>query len=229
MKTVVFRVCAPVVTWRNTPQMDVVYTETMPTKSAVIGMICSAMGADRTDDHITEKVNHGVMTVRLDKTGIRINELKSQKQTIAANGNKGKTILAHQEIMSDVCNVIALQYTDEDFSQKVVDALKKPKRFMYFGSKSCPANSIHMEPHLTDETSEEAARNADWCPLVSHRPSNTGAEIDIVTTSSWDDPYQIPVHDERRSFRDLTDPRIPRFTAGSRPTRRDTLLVSEIE
>ena len=128
------------------------YTDRMPTKSAVVGMLCAALGINsRTERFSPIKLLDLInlkMAIRLDRPGTLLTDFHTI-QDVALVGtpqNKCDSIKksTHQQVVvtkrqyiQDAQFLVALQGPKEVLTA-VVSALDNPKWFLSLGRKSCP-------------------------------------------------------------------------------------------
>ena len=136
----------------------------MPTKSAVAGMICSALGVPREDcaDEWLPKIADMKMGVRIDRAGIRMWDYHTvgakQKMMIAEYSQNVENVATHpptteeameypkkkygallsrREYLSDASFLVALQ-GEPEIIELMYNAVKNPQWQLFLGRKCCP-------------------------------------------------------------------------------------------
>lgn len=136
----------------------------MPTKSAIAGIICSALGVPREDcaDEWLPKIADMKMGVRIDRAGLRMWDYHTvgakQKMMIAEysqnienaathpptaeeamkhSKKKYGALLSRREYLSDASFLVALQ-GEPGTVEQMYNALKNPKWQLFLGRKCCP-------------------------------------------------------------------------------------------
>lgn len=156
--TLLLRLGAPLQSWGSESMYDNRETDSMPTKSGVIGMAAAALGRKR-DDSLEDlrKLKFGV---RVDQQGIRQNDFQ-----ITHMGEKLNANLSNRVYLSDAVFLAGLATEDLDFLKRIETAFKHPKYSLFLGRRSCPPTqplvlgirqkelylSLHEEPWLVPE------------------------------------------------------------------------------
>jgi len=138
MPTLLLRVRAPMMSWGDHSRFTIRDTRTEPTKSAIIGLICAALGRPR-----WESVNDLAaltMGVRVDKEGIVQCDYHTIKKAITSDGQIKKppkdTVPSYRYYIADADFVVGLEGKSRSFLEQLDRALQQPKWQLYFGRKS---------------------------------------------------------------------------------------------
>ena len=162
--TIVFTLFAPMQSWGVDGRFSIRFTGKEPSKSAIIGLISSAMGSNSQDT--TNELNNLRFAVRTDWAGGIIEDYHTAGGDLNAkhyvkNKNKYKlkdasfvkkgrrqSVVTHREYLNDSMFTVAIE-GDVGLLQRIVDAFKKPKWHLYLGRKSCPLG-FPVVPKMVD-------------------------------------------------------------------------------
>ena len=170
------------------------HTEAEPTKSGVIGLLCSALGRSRTDsidDLIKIK-----MAIRVDREGQIFYDYHTAMDVLRARSdgisgcqtyydllmlrkerkipNTVGTVISRRFYLADACFLVGLESENIRLLQDLIHALKKPKWPPYLGRKSFPASApICLTTSVLNQPLLEILRKFPWqgrshdeCPEV---------------------------------------------------------------
>ena len=138
--------------WGSESMYDNRETDSMPTKSGVIGIIAAALGMKRNES--LEELQSLGFGVRIDLQGIKLNDFQ-----ITEMGGKLNSNLSNRAYLSDAIFLAGLESADVEFLKKIEDALKHPKYSVFLGRRSCPPTqplvlgirNSELYPSLLDE------------------------------------------------------------------------------
>ncbi|MCI9211507.1 MAG: type I-E CRISPR-associated protein Cas5/CasD [Ruminococcus sp.] len=131
MYTLLLRLSAPLQSWGSESMYDNRETDSMPTKSGVIGMLAAALGMKRNENlEDLRKLGFGV---RIDLPGIKLNDFQ-----ITEMGEKLNSNLSNRSYLSDAIFLAGLESADLTYLKKIENALKNPKYSVFLGRRSCP-------------------------------------------------------------------------------------------
>ncbi|MCX6344362.1 MAG: type I-E CRISPR-associated protein Cas5/CasD [Armatimonadetes bacterium] len=144
-------------------------TAEAPTKSAVIGMLCAALGVSRAQaaDEWLPKLNDLRMGVRIDMPGIRWWDYHTvgagMRIRIAEGGTKPGAMLTRREYLCDASFLVALQ-GHPDLISRLEVALQSPKWTLYLGRKCCPPSRPILEEQTCRSFDDllSALRSIPW-------------------------------------------------------------------
>lgn len=133
-----------------------------PSKSAVIGILASAMGIERSDWERLAPLAELKMAVRHDRPGV----MRYDFQTIggatgggirADGGFDEDPVVTERYYLSDAAFLVGLESTDRGMLEEVHEALWDPKYFLYLGRKGyLPARPLYMVDGIKDAPLMEA-------------------------------------------------------------------------
>lgn len=138
--------------WGSESMYDNRETDSMPTKSGVIGIIAAALGMKRNEN--LEELQSLGFGVRIDLQGIKLNDFQ-----ITEMGEKLNSNLSNRAYLSDAIFLVGLESANREFLKKIEDALKHPKYSVFLGRRSCPPTqplvlgirNSELYPSLLDE------------------------------------------------------------------------------
>jgi CRISPR system Cascade subunit CasD len=163
MTTLLMRMRAPMMSWGDHSRFTIRDTQREPTKSAVIGLLCAALGRPRwepIDDLAILK-----MGVRIDREGVMLCDYHTIMDSIKSSGSKGDTVLSDRYYMADADYLVGLD-GDRSLLETLDTALASPCWQLYFGRKSfvpsCPigigiieaelATALQQQPNLSKKS-----------------------------------------------------------------------------
>ncbi len=161
MHTLLLRLKAPMQSWGTHSRFVDRDTAREPTKSGVIGIVCSALGRKRNED-ITDlaKLRFGV---RVDKEG----RIKTDYHTAGKGGYKrasGKDekddlIVSVRHYLSDADFLVGLESDDKEILETIHKALKAPVWDLFLGRKSfAPSVPVYIPDGLVEKPLLDALR-----------------------------------------------------------------------
>lgn len=139
MTTLLMRMRAPMMSWGDHSRFTIRDTRREPTKSAVIGLLCAALGRPRWEPvHDLAALKMGV---RVDREGVMLCDYHTIMDSIKSSGSKGDTVLSDRYYMADADYLVGLE-GDRSLLETLDTALEFPCWQLYFGRKSfipsCP-------------------------------------------------------------------------------------------
>jgi CRISPR system Cascade subunit CasD len=133
MPTLLLRMRAPMMSWGDHSRFTIRDTRREPTKSAVIGLLCAALGRPRWESvHDLAGLKMGV---RVNQEGLVQCDYHTIMDSIKSSGNKGETVISQRYYVADADYLVGLE-GDKSLLQELETALHAPKWQLYFGRKS---------------------------------------------------------------------------------------------
>jgi CRISPR system Cascade subunit CasD len=133
MPTLLLRMRAPMMSWGDRSRFTIRDTRTEPTKSAVIGLLCAALGRPRWEPiHDLAALKMGV---RVDREGLMQCDYHTVMDGIKSSGSKGDTVISHRYYIADADYIVGLE-GDRSLVVMLDEALQNPIWQLYFGRKS---------------------------------------------------------------------------------------------
>lgn len=133
MATLLLHLAAPMQSWGLKSAFELRNTMPEPTKSGVLGLLCAALGRDRSEP--IEDLVALKMGVRVDKPGTLQYDFQTALNVAKANGSKPDTQLSHRAYLSDAEFYVGLE-GDVELLTSLHQALLNPKWPIFLGRKS---------------------------------------------------------------------------------------------
>lgn len=176
----------PMQSWGTRSRFQERDTEREPTKSGMVGMLCAALGRDRSEP--VDDLAALVMGVRVDREGKLAKDFQTAQNVAVASGKSTEDLLSNRYFLSDAAFLVGLE-GPHDLLQTLHHALKKPVWPLFLGRKSyIPSDPPYLPDGLCQEmTLREALlhrplmKNNGWkkekpdkirLVLESHLPTN---------------------------------------------------------
>ncbi len=149
MNSVLLICCAgPMQSWGTRSRFQERDTEREPSKSGVIGMLCAALGRDRSepvDDLAALK-----MGIRVDREGRLEKDFQTAQNVAVAGGNTTQDLLSNRYYLSDAVFLIGLEGPAELLKSLHI-ALARPVWPLFLGRKSyVPSEPFFLTDGLQD-------------------------------------------------------------------------------
>lgn len=149
--TLFLRLEGPMQAWGDQESKFVIRrTSEAPTKSAIFGMLCAALGVSRSEasKEWLPKLADLQMGVRMDKPGVRWWDYHTVGAEMEMRTAEGKTkpgaMLTRREYLCDASFLVAVQ-GEPVLIRELNEAMHSPKWTLYLGRKSCPPSRPIME------------------------------------------------------------------------------------
>lgn len=168
MSVVAMRLAGPIQSWGSESRFVHRRTETVPTKSGVLGLIAAAKGLRRFDP-IEELVGLR-MGVRADQPGQLVRDFQTARR---ATRDRSGTIewkplpVSHRYYLSDAVFLVVLE-GDRRLLEGIDEALKAPSFPLYLGRRSCPPVQP-LRLGIYDVDLQEALTTIDWQASEHHQ------------------------------------------------------------
>ena len=194
---------------------------TMPTRSAVLGILAAALGIRREEESRLSELRDGYgVAVREEAPG----KVLLDYHTIQTPGARGKrqlhcrrdellltepnTILSRREYLMDALFTTCLWQTSDTAPyslEELAQALKSPRWALWLGRKSCPP-ALPFAPRITNHaTPQEAVADYPVDKRVSAKLRSSDAmrmllDADGPHTDTETTMRDVPMHHGRRQF-----------------------------
>ena len=145
MSTLLIKFDSPLQSWGTTLKLKDHTTDRYPSKSAVIGMIASAMGRNRNDD-VSDLANIKFGT-RIDRQGTLIRDF--QVSEISDEDKK----IGHREYLSDACFTCGIE-AEKTTLEYIESALLHPAYPLFAGRRGCPVTAELVQGIVDTELRE---------------------------------------------------------------------------
>ncbi len=134
MRGVLLMACAgPMQSWGTRSRFQERDTEREPTKSGVVGMLCAALGRDRSEP--VGDLTALKMGVRVDREGVLRKDFQTAKDVIVASGKSWEDLISSRYYLADAAFLVGLE-GDLATLRLLHAALAKPRWHLFLGRKS---------------------------------------------------------------------------------------------
>ena len=163
MATLLLRLQGPLQSWGTTSRFDERDTQLEPSKSGVVGLLCAALGRDR-----SEPVNDLAalrMGVRVDHEGVPMRDYQTATGVLIAGNAKpdhDRTVVSPRFYLSDATFLVGLEWADEALLQQLHQVLRRPTWPLALGRKSfVPAAPVYLPDGLVPQPLQAALETYD--------------------------------------------------------------------
>jgi len=160
MATLLFRLQGPMQSWGTTSRFDERDTQLEPSKSGVLGLVCAALGRDRTES--VEDLAALRMGVRVDREGTPMRDYQTATGVFLALGkvDAKRTVVSPRFYLADAAFLVGLEGQDRILLEGVQRALGSPVWPLALGRKSfVPGLPVLLKDGLWDRDLESALEN----------------------------------------------------------------------
>ncbi len=179
MATLLLRLSSPLQAWGVSSKFDTRYTEKMPTKSGLIGLLAAALGLTR-DSDITQLSSQFRFGFRADREGTVIRDF----QKIRIDDKKSGTKISNRYYLSDAMFLAAVE-GDRESLDNIVDALRCPFFPLYLGRRSCPPEG-KLILGIRDENIEDVLANEPCLDDSKAKAKDVRLRVQLEADSSDD-------------------------------------------
>lgn len=175
MTTLLLRLQGPMQSWGTTSRFDERDTQLEPSKSGVLGLVCAALGRDRSEP--VDDLAALRMGVRVDREGVLMRDYQTATGVVNAAGTADfkRTVVSPRHFLTDAIFLVGLEGDGELLAQ-IHAALKNPFWPLALGRKSCvPSLPVYMPGALLQTPLEQAL--ADWPGLVTRGKSSNSLRL----------------------------------------------------
>jgi CRISPR system Cascade subunit CasD len=158
MATLLLRLAGPMQAWGTTSRFDERDTGLEPSKSGVLGLVCAALGRDRSEQ--VDDLARLRMAVRVDREGLLMRDYQTATGVRLASGkaDRNRTVVSPRFYLSDAVFLVGLE-GDLILLKLVQDALKSPVWPLALGRKSMPPGEpVWLPDGVRDESLCDALR-----------------------------------------------------------------------
>jgi CRISPR system Cascade subunit CasD len=197
MATLLLRMRAPMMSWGDHSQFTIRDTRREPTKSAVIGLLCAALGRPRWEP-VTD-LSTLKMGVRVNQEGIVQKDYHTIMDGIKSSGSSGKTVISERYYVADADYLVGLESDDEALLNTLDNALHNPVWQLYFGRKSfipsCPVSISVFDTPLLTALTHRLSRSAK---AINKLPEQLRCIVEI--SDGLDIRQDVPLDWQKRLF-----------------------------
>lgn len=202
MAVLLLTLAGPMQSWGTRSRFDDRDTETMPSKSGVIGLLCAALGRPRCeplDDLIALR-----MGVRADRPGQRAADYHTALTVAKAKASAGTgPVVTRRHYLADAVFVVALE-GDARLLTQLLQHLQRPTWPLFLGRKSFPPTRRVVSPDsLRPGTLEDELTCYPWQGggvRRARRPEALEVEWECPPGTSGEIRQDVPLSFARREF-----------------------------
>ena len=194
MTTLLMRMRAPMMSWGDHSRFTIRDTRREPTKSAVIGLLCAALGRPRWEPvHDLAALKMGV---RVDREGVMLCDYHTVMDSIKSSGGKGDTVLSDRYYMADADYLVGLE-GDRSLLETLNTALESPCWQLYFGRKSFIPSCLIAIGIIEAELATALQQHPNLSKKLKH-PAELRYVLDVQ--NSLDTRRDVPLDWQKRLF-----------------------------
>jgi CRISPR system Cascade subunit CasD len=159
MPTLLLKLIAPMQSWGVQSNFTHRDTGFEPSKSGVIGLICAALGRDRSEK--IDDLAALTMGVRVDRQGTVLKDYHTAKDVMRAGGGRPKdTELSDRFYLADAAFLVGLEGNERDrvLLEEIQHHLKHPVWMLFLGRKAFPPSEPIWISNAQDETKPNGIR-----------------------------------------------------------------------
>jgi CRISPR system Cascade subunit CasD len=136
MATLLMRLQGPLQSWGTTSRFDERDTQLEPSKSGVLGLVCAALGRDRSEP--LDDLAALRMGVRVDREGVPMRDYQTATGVLIATGKADlrRTVVSPRFYLADAAFLVGLEGEDASLLGRIHDALRAPVWPLALGRKS---------------------------------------------------------------------------------------------
>jgi CRISPR system Cascade subunit CasD len=169
----------PMQSWGTRSRFQERDTEREPSKSGIIGLLCAALGRDRSTP--IEDLSSLKMGVRVDREGFLKRDFQTAQNVVTASGTQWEDQISTRQYLADAIFMVALE-GDRDVLQRLHNALAKPVWPLFLGRKSyVPSHPVYLLDGLYEAADTREALKK--YPLLC-APRKEQDEIRLILESS---------------------------------------------
>lgn len=150
MATLLMRLQGPMQSWGTTSRFDERDTQLEPSKSGVLGLVCAALGRDRSEP--LEDLASLRMGVRVDREGIPLRDYQTATGVLVASGKADprRTVVSPRHYLADAVFLVGLEGRDQALLERIQQALRAPFWPLCLGRKSfVPGSPVWLPEGLS--------------------------------------------------------------------------------
>ncbi|MNF31840.1 CRISPR-associated protein Cas5 [compost metagenome] len=135
MATLLMRLQGPLQSWGTTSRFDERDTQLEPSKSGVLGLVCAALGRDRSEP--LDDLAALRMGVRVDREGVPMRDYQTATGVLIATGKADlrRTVVSPRYYLADAAFLVGLE-GDDKLLVRIHAALRSPVWPLALGRKS---------------------------------------------------------------------------------------------
>lgn len=160
MPTLLLRLAGPMQSWGTRSRFDERDTDLEPSKSGVLGLLCAAIGIDRSDWESLKILTRLRMGVRVDQPGVLSYDYHTAQVDTSDPALVSETVVTRRYYLADAVFLVGLEGDDRELLIRAHAALRNPHWSLYLGRKAfVPGQPVFLEPGVLDQDLEDALRS----------------------------------------------------------------------
>lgn len=198
MAVLLIRLEGPMQSWGTYSRFTERDSGKEPSKSGIIGLLCSALGRARDSD--VSDLAAMRLAIRVDREGALSSDFHTALKVPRAGNPGTSTVISNRYYLSDACFLAALEGNDE-LVTRLGNALKLPKWEIFLGRKAFPPSApVLLEGEGNFDDCATAIRSFRW--LGRPRDRLPGALRAVVECSADEGEARmdIPISFASRKF-----------------------------
>ena len=136
MNTLLLRLSGPLQSWGVQSRFGVRDTGLEPSKSGVCGLLCAALGIDRSDDAALAELASLRMGARVDREGRLKVDYHTAQNVLKAGGGIKDTELSNRYYLADALFLVGLEADNLSLLARIQAALRSPVWPLFLGRKA---------------------------------------------------------------------------------------------
>lgn len=170
MSVLLLRLQAPMQSWGTQSRYTVRDTGREPSKSGVVGLLCAALGAPRTDAETVAQLAQLRMGVRIDAPGRMEKDFHTALDVMTAQGKKPPypkhpkfTVTSNRYYLADAAFLVGLESDESELLRRLHRALRNPRWMLYLGRRAfVPSAPIWLADGLLETDLRTALQTYPW-------------------------------------------------------------------
>lgn len=190
MATLLMRLQGPLQSWGTTSRFDERDTQLEPSKSGVLGLVCAALGRDRSEPVVDLAALR--MGVRVDREGVPMRDYQTATGVLIATGKADlrRTVVSPRFYLADAAFLVGLEGEDESLLARIHDALRAPVWPLALGRKSfVPGLPVWLADGLSPLPLEQAL--AGYPRLASAQWADQGQPLRCLLEDDRDGAIRL--------------------------------------
>lgn len=179
MPTLLLRLAGPMQSWGTTSRFDERDSQLEPSKSGVLGLVCAALGRDR-----SEPVNDLAqlkMGVRVDREGLLMRDYQTATGVVSAAGkvDLNRTVISPRYYLADAAFLVGLEGDDRTLLERIQAALRAPVWALALGRRSFPPGEpVWLEGALRENGLRDTLLT--WPPIAAARYEHKDEPLRLI-------------------------------------------------
>lgn len=199
--TLLLQFAAPLQSWGSGSKFDNRYTDSMPTRSGIIGLLACALGMKRTEPlEIFRNLKMGARADQKGRLGVDY-QLARITEEEKGPGRKPASWITYRHYLMDAKFLVGVE-GPLDFLEKLKAALEHPAFPLYLGRRSCPpAGQLVLE--IRKEPLQKSLETYPWLANRWYQRRAVRKEepyLEAVMDAEPGTPYTGTVTDNPVSF-----------------------------